>query len=187
MKIKLSMLFQACSRSSPAWCSSPVVAEPAANPGSRCHGSPRRNSGSCRGGSPRCNQGSCKIYRNPSYFGRQDTTSPVLQDLADEVKSTYNLDLVVELKSAIRDHFQVAAPLGEGPDIIVIAHLIAPVHWLTMACWPQSISGDKAKDFAPQALQACTFDGTLYCLPYATENLASSIIRSGYNSTHHLG
>ncbi|HLO27684.1 MAG TPA: extracellular solute-binding protein [Anaerolineales bacterium] len=99
-----------------------------------------------------------------------DTRAPVLQDLADEVLATYNLELVVELKSAIRDDFQTAAPLGEGPDIIVIAHdqagtlvsngLLAPVDL-----------GDKAKDFAPQALEACTFDGVLYCLPYATENL----------------
>ncbi len=100
-----------------------------------------------------------------------DTRAPILQDLADEVLATYNLELVVELKSAIRDDFQVAAPLGEGPDIIVIAHdqagtlvsngLLAPVDL-----------GDKAADFAPRALEACTFDGTLYCLPYATENLA---------------
>ena len=32
--------------------------------------------------------------------------------------------------------------------------------------------GDKAGDFAPKALEACTFDGVLYCMPYATENLA---------------
>ncbi|MEJ2746676.1 MAG: extracellular solute-binding protein [Anaerolineae bacterium] len=100
-----------------------------------------------------------------------DTRAPILQDLADEVLATYNLELVVELKSAIRDDFQVAAPLGEGPDIIVIAHdqagtlvdngLLAPVDL-----------GDKAGDFAPKALEACTFDGVLYCMPYATENLA---------------
>lgn len=99
-----------------------------------------------------------------------DTRAPILQDLADEVLATYNLELVVELKSAIRDDFQVAAPLGEGPDIIVIAHdqagtlvsngLLAPVDL-----------GDKEADFAPRALEACTFDGVLYCLPYATENL----------------
>jgi len=99
-----------------------------------------------------------------------DTRAPILQDLADEVLAAYNLELVVELKSAIRDDFQVAAPLGEGPDIIVIAHdqagtlvengLLAAVDL-----------GDKAADFAPQALEACTFDGVLYCLPYATENL----------------
>jgi arabinogalactan oligomer / maltooligosaccharide transport system substrate-binding protein len=100
-----------------------------------------------------------------------DTRAPILQDLADEVLTAYNLELVVELKAAIRDDFQVAAPLGEGPDIIVIAHdqagtlvengLLAPVDL-----------GDKAADFAPAALEACTFDGVLYCLPYATENLA---------------
>jgi maltose/maltodextrin transport system substrate-binding protein/arabinogalactan oligomer/maltooligosaccharide transport system substrate-binding protein len=100
-----------------------------------------------------------------------DTRAPILQDLADEILAAYNLELVVELKSAIRDDFQVAAPLGEGPDIIVIAHdqagtlvsngLLAPVDL-----------GDKATDFAPKSLEACTFDGVLYCMPYATENMA---------------
>ena len=100
-----------------------------------------------------------------------DTRAPILQDLADEVLAAYNVELKVELKSAIRDDFQVAAPLGEGPDIIVIAHdqagtlvsngLLAPVDL-----------GDKKADFAPKALEACTFDSVLYCMPYATENLA---------------
>lgn len=100
-----------------------------------------------------------------------DTRAPILQDLADEVLAAYNIELVVELKSAIRDDFQVAAPIGEGPDIIVIAHdqagtlvdngLLAVVDL-----------GDKAGDFAPVALDACTFGGELYCLPYATENMA---------------
>lgn len=99
-----------------------------------------------------------------------DTRAPILQDLAADVLDAYGLELVVELKSAIRDDFQVAAPLGEGPDIIVIAHdqagalvdngLLAPVDL-----------GDKAGDFAPKALEACTFDGELYCMPYATENM----------------
>jgi len=99
-----------------------------------------------------------------------DTRAPILQDLADDFLAAYNIELVVELKSSIRDDFQVAAPLGEGPDIIVIAHdqagtlvdngLLAPVDL-----------GDKAGDFAPVALEACTFDGVLYCMPYATENL----------------
>src|SRR5512139_154415 len=99
-----------------------------------------------------------------------DTRAPILQDLADEVLAAYNVELKVELKSAIRDDFQVAAPLGEGPDIIVVAHdqagtlvdngLLAPVDL-----------GDKSKDFDQKALDACTFDGVLYCVPYATENL----------------
>jgi maltose-binding protein MalE len=99
-----------------------------------------------------------------------DTRAPILQDLADEVLATYNLELIVELKSSIRDDFQVAAPLGEGPDIFVIAHDQAGT--LVANGLLASIDlGDKAADFAPQALEACTFDGILYCLPYATENL----------------
>jgi maltose/maltodextrin transport system substrate-binding protein/arabinogalactan oligomer/maltooligosaccharide transport system substrate-binding protein len=100
-----------------------------------------------------------------------DTRAPILQDLADEVLATYNLELLVELKSALRDDFQVAAPVGEGPDILfgvphdqagalVANGLLAPIDL-----------GDKASDFAPNALSACTFDGVLYCMPYATENL----------------
>jgi len=100
-----------------------------------------------------------------------DTRAPILQDLADEVLTAYNLELVVELKSAIRDDFQVAAPLGEGPDIIVIAHDQAGTLVANGLLAPVDL-GDKEADFAPQALEACTFDGVLYCLPYATENLA---------------
>jgi arabinogalactan oligomer / maltooligosaccharide transport system substrate-binding protein len=97
--------------------------------------------------------------------------APILQDLADEVLAAYNLELVVEEKSSIRDDFQVAAPLGEGPDIIVIAHDQAGTMVANGLLAPVDI-GDKAADFAPKALEACTFDGVLYCMPYATENLA---------------
>jgi len=100
-----------------------------------------------------------------------DTRAPILQDLADEVLAAYNLELVVELKSAIRDDFQVAAPLGEGPDIIVIAHDQAGT-LVSNGLLAEVDLGDKKADFAPKALEACTFDGKLFCLPYATENMA---------------
>jgi maltose/maltodextrin transport system substrate-binding protein/arabinogalactan oligomer/maltooligosaccharide transport system substrate-binding protein len=100
-----------------------------------------------------------------------DTRAPILQDLADEVLATYQLELVVELKANLRDDFKVAAPVGEGPDILFgIPHdqlatlvdngLLAPIDL-----------GDKAADFSPIAVNACTFGGVLYCMPYATENL----------------
>jgi arabinogalactan oligomer / maltooligosaccharide transport system substrate-binding protein len=100
-----------------------------------------------------------------------DTRAPILQDLADEVLAAYNLELVVELKAAIRDDFQVAAPLGQGPDIIVIAHDQAGT-LVSNGLLAEVDLGDKAGDFAPKALEACTFDGILYCMPYATENMA---------------
>ena len=100
-----------------------------------------------------------------------DTRAPILQELADEVLAAYNLELIVELKSSIRDDFQVAAPVGEGPDIIVIAHDQAGTLFDNGLLAPVEL-GDKVSDFASKALEACTFDGVLYCLPYATEKLA---------------
>ncbi|MBP7963361.1 MAG: extracellular solute-binding protein, partial [Caldilineaceae bacterium] len=100
-----------------------------------------------------------------------DTRAPILQGLAADFQAEYGVELLVELKSAIRDDFQVAAPVGEGPDIIVIAHdqagalaengLLAPVDL-----------GDMTDQFVANALAACTFNGELYCMPYATENMA---------------
>ena len=100
-----------------------------------------------------------------------DTRAPILHDLADEVLATYNLELIVELKAAIRDDFQVAAPLGEGPDIIFgVPHDQAGA-MVANGLLAEIDLGDKRADFAQVALDACTFDGKLYCLPYATENI----------------
>ncbi len=100
-----------------------------------------------------------------------DTRAPILQDLAADFLAKYNVELVVELKSALRDDFQTAAPVGEGPDILFgVAHdqggtlvsngLVAEIDL-----------GDRSGEFSANALSACTYEGTLYCMPYATENL----------------
>ncbi len=100
-----------------------------------------------------------------------DTRAPILQELAPDFLTKYNVELVVELKSALRDDFQTAAPVGEGPDILFgVAHdqggtlvsngLVAPIDL-----------GDRVSEFDPNAISACTYDGKLYCMPYATENI----------------
>ncbi len=99
-----------------------------------------------------------------------DTRAPILQELAGPFKEKYGVELVVELKSSIRDDFQNAAPTGEGPDIIVIAHDQAGTLVANGLLAPVDL-GDKASQFVENAKQACTFDGVLYCMPYATENL----------------
>jgi maltose/maltodextrin transport system substrate-binding protein/arabinogalactan oligomer/maltooligosaccharide transport system substrate-binding protein len=92
-------------------------------------------------------------------------------ELADEFLAAYNVEVVVEEVSGIRDQFIIAAPAGEGPDIIVGAHdwigsliasgLLAPIDL-----------GDKAADFTELSLEGFTYtDGQLYGMPYATENL----------------
>jgi maltose/maltodextrin transport system substrate-binding protein/arabinogalactan oligomer/maltooligosaccharide transport system substrate-binding protein len=70
----------------------------------------------------------------------------------------------------IRPQFVASAPTGEGPDMFIGAHdwigelvvngLIAPVDL-----------GDQAENFDPNALAAFTFDGDLYGVPYAIENV----------------
>lgn len=100
-----------------------------------------------------------------------DTRAPILQDLADDVLAAYNLELVVELKSSIRDDFQVAAPLGEGPDILFgVPHDQAGA-MVANGLLAEIDLGDKKADFSQVALDACTIDGKLYCMPYATENI----------------
>lgn len=96
--------------------------------------------------------------------------APVLNELAAEFKAEYNVDLVVENISGIRDQFLVAAPAGEGPDIIIVAHDQAAALVASGLAAPIDLGG-KAEQFAPEALEAFTYGGQLYGMPYATENL----------------
>ncbi len=100
-----------------------------------------------------------------------DTRAPILQKLAPKVLEAYNLELQVVLKASLRDDFQLAAPVGEGPDILFgVPHDQAGT-LVANGLLAEIDLGEKADDFAPVALGACTFDGKLYCMPYATENL----------------
>jgi maltose/maltodextrin transport system substrate-binding protein/arabinogalactan oligomer/maltooligosaccharide transport system substrate-binding protein len=71
----------------------------------------------------------------------------------------------------IRDQLAISGPAGEGPDIIIGAH-----DWLGMLVVngllaPIDLAG-KGDLFLPVALQAFTYNGQLYGMPYATENPA---------------
>jgi len=72
---------------------------------------------------------------------------------------------------AIRDNLKVAGPAGEGPDIIVGAH-----DWLgelvTNGLLEPIDLGDKAASFDPVSVQAFTYEGKTYGLPYAVEAIA---------------
>lgn len=96
--------------------------------------------------------------------------APVLTELGAKFKEQYNVDVVVENISGIRDQFLVAAPAGEGPDIIVLAHDQVPA--LTESGLLAELDlGDKAADFDPETLKAYSYEGKLYGMPYARENL----------------
>jgi maltose-binding protein MalE len=102
-----------------------------------------------------------------------ENRAPALETQVQKFQDQYGLGVEVQLVDFddIRENFQVAGPAGEGPDIIVGAHdwlgelvasgLLAPVEL-----------GDKQADFLPAAVQGFTFDGELYGMPYAIENVA---------------
>ncbi len=71
----------------------------------------------------------------------------------------------------LRADFIAQVPTGEGPDITVGAH-----DWLGALVTAGVVNtidlGDKAGDFEQVALDAMTYDGQLYALPYSLETIA---------------
>lgn len=101
------------------------------------------------------------------------TRTLALKSLAEKFKAENGVDIVVEQLGFgdVRDVFIVAGPAGQGPDIIVGAH-----DWLGQLATSGLLApidlGDKKKDFAPSALAAFTYNGELYGVPNAVENVA---------------
>lgn len=101
------------------------------------------------------------------------TRTLALTSLAEKFKAENGVDIVVEQLGFgdVRDVFIVAGPAGQGPDIIVGAH-----DWLGQLATSGLLApidlGDKKQDFAPAALDAFTYNGELYGVPNAVENVA---------------
>jgi arabinogalactan oligomer/maltooligosaccharide transport system substrate-binding protein len=100
---------------------------------------------------------------------RQPAVEAAAAKFEEETGST--VTLVLKNFDDIRADFTAQVPTGEGPDITVGAHdwlgeltangVVAPIEL-----------GDKAGDFEDVAVQAFTYDGQVYGLPYAVENIA---------------
>ncbi len=102
-----------------------------------------------------------------------DTRAPVLEPIAAAFSEAEGVNVqVVEVPfDEIRDQLSIAGPAGEGPDIVTGAHdwlgelvsngVVAPIDL-----------GPDAALYAPVAIEAFTYDGALYGVPYAIENIA---------------
>lgn len=96
-----------------------------------------------------------------------------LQGAADayEEKTGVVVELVGKDNADIKDDFIQQVPTGEGPDITMGAH-----DWLGELATNGVVAplelGDAADGFLPVALDASTYEGTVYMLPYAVENIA---------------
>ncbi|WP_456398521.1 sugar ABC transporter substrate-binding protein [Mesoaciditoga sp.] len=101
--------------------------------------------------------------------------APIMKQLANEFQSVYGVPVkVVEMNFGdIRSKFVTAASAGQGPDIIIGANdwvgelaadgLLTPITFL---------SKDQLKAFAPTSLDAFSYNGKLYGLPYGIDVLA---------------
>ncbi len=99
-----------------------------------------------------------------------DTRSAILSELAADFQAQYGVTLVVEEVSGINEQFTIAAPAGEGPDITLVPHDQAGAMVASGLLAPVDL-GAKADLFVPKSLEAFTFDGQLYGMPFSTENL----------------
>lgn len=99
----------------------------------------------------------------------------ILQELGNDFESMYGIPVEVQEMAfdQIKTKFLQAAPVGEGPDIIVTAHdqigelvvsgLLLPMDFLTLS---------DRKEFTDTAINAFEYNGKLYGLPYGVEAIA---------------
>jgi maltose/maltodextrin transport system substrate-binding protein/arabinogalactan oligomer/maltooligosaccharide transport system substrate-binding protein len=98
---------------------------------------------------------------------------PAVTEAGKQFTAKYGIPVSIqELEfGQIRDQLKTAGPAGEGPDIIAGAH-----DWLgelvTNGLLEPLDLGDKKASFDPVTVQAFTYDGKLYGLPYALEAIA---------------
>lgn len=96
-----------------------------------------------------------------------------LQAAADayQEKTGVAVKLVGKSVDDMKDDFIQQVPTGKGPDVVMGAH-----DWLGELSTNGVVAplelGDSSEDYLPVALQAATYDGTVYMLPYAVENIA---------------
>ncbi|WP_243229770.1 maltose ABC transporter substrate-binding protein [Microbacterium sp. CIAB417] len=96
----------------------------------------------------------------------------VLEDAAASFTEDTGVEVTLVQKEfgEIRDQFVQQVPTGEGPDIAVGAH-----DWLGALATNGVVApvelGDKAGDFEKVAVDAWSYEGQTYGVPYAIENI----------------
>lgn len=98
-------------------------------------------------------------------------------DVLEQAAKDFTADSGVEVKlvqkefGEIRDQFVQQVPTGKGPDIAVGAH-----DWLGVLVTNGVVApvelGDSAGDFEQVAIDAWSYEGQTYGVPYAIENIA---------------
>jgi arabinogalactan oligomer / maltooligosaccharide transport system substrate-binding protein len=101
-----------------------------------------------------------------------DQRLPIITELSQQFTEEFGVDIVVEPVGLqdTKDAMIRGASTGEGPDLFIVPHdnigalidsgVVAPVDL-----------GDKVESFLPNSVEAFTYDGVLYGVPFAVENV----------------
>jgi arabinogalactan oligomer/maltooligosaccharide transport system substrate-binding protein len=102
-----------------------------------------------------------------------ETRTPIISEIGKTFTDEKGVTVKVVQKDfgTLKDEFTTQAPSGKGPDILIGAH-----DWIGGLVESGGIApvelGDKAGEFQDVAVEAFTYDGQTYGLPYAVENIA---------------
>lgn len=99
-----------------------------------------------------------------------DTRAPILNELKSAFEAEYGVGLIVEEVADINDQFPIAAPAGEGPDVLILAHDRIGGFYASGLLAPIDLGG-RESEFYTEAINAFTYEGNLVGMPYAVENL----------------
>jgi arabinogalactan oligomer/maltooligosaccharide transport system substrate-binding protein len=103
-----------------------------------------------------------------------DTRTPIFEEFAQQYAAENGITVAVQEIPAIEeidDRVAERAPLGEGPDIFISANDVLGGLVADGLVEPLDLTS-VAGDYAQGAIDAFTFGGLTYALPYAIENVA---------------
>ena len=97
--------------------------------------------------------------------------APVLSKYAAQFGQENGITVAVQIVTDARQQFKDATKVGKGPDVLVGAH-----DWLgelvqNATVSPVNLSAADQAKFQPQAMAATKFNGQVYGVPYAVENI----------------
>ena len=127
----------------------------------------------CAGGGAARNSHDAAARRARPLVWTDEERQTAVKDAAKafEEETGATVKIVKKNFEDLRNDFIAQVPTGEGPDITVGAH-----DWLGALVAAGVVDtidlGDKASEFEPVALEAMTYDGQLYALPYSLETIA---------------
>ncbi|MCU0479625.1 MAG: extracellular solute-binding protein [Anaerolineae bacterium] len=99
--------------------------------------------------------------------------APLLLELGADFEAQFGVKVEVQEMGLgdARDQLLVAGPVGEGPDLMIVAHDTLGQLVVNSAIVPIEL-GELEANFVPLGIELFTYDGQLWALPYNLENVA---------------